>query len=869
MATINPSERSAKLQKALEKTLTSSKANKLVNSAINDLSSSKGLSFRTLLLGVKFALTNPVNTYNLVKLAKSSETYLDPEFQKSLLEKAPIWEFLKKNADNLPKIGKILANAGFKEFQEGNFLDEQGLNILKESFKNDEVLKKLQEVAVEVKKESPDWNQVTSKTLDMLSTDSNFQKFFKEQGTSITKYIESGVKEILPGDYIRAFDDILQKPENKQKYAEVQKIFDKDPALKQFLAENINNPADIKNINKLTNKEKAVLDIFLKDAKTQAKPSLKEYLESYKVDPSIINKIPDILAEVPKIKDVFDTLNDPKQGLMLAIEKTLEMTKDNKELRDFFADNKRFLPNLASGVIENNPALKKMTQDYNFDKQMLNIVGELMSKPDRAYEIMVDVNKGNYKGVAGGLIASLNNPSFKLKEVLSEQSKNGLFNNLIKGVLEQDEKSGSTIKKQLENYGLNAEDVTKLSKLMPLLLDNPDSLQKVWSGFVKGDYTGMAKELITLTKDNPEIKQYLNDNKEIFANILDKSLAEVPGVNKLDKKQLYNVLPSMLNHSDELAKIIEGIESKSLTGIAAAATALYSLTRKTNNFEGQLTNLITAGATMAYNYAVNVQPVEDKITDSNILIDQAVDKVFLQAQSENIRNLPDKKRFAKEIKILCKENPDLKNYIVEKLNSMPIDSVGDVSTPVVNQFKHATDYINSPIQVLNPLYENLVNKEDIKSNLVANMLSEQISQNLFGMGNNRGEDFYMVNQKLKQAISEYVKENPKRINNFLDPKNQEALANNIADTLKSKSKYTLAGLATGGIYLPKEIFNDELKNNFKNEFKRNWQENILAEAKNISSHFKNGITLTDNSKLSPPLNTPVIRKEKGKSNGIT
>ena len=37
---------------------------------------------------------------------------------------------------------------------------------------------------------------------------------------------------------------------------------------------------------------------------------------------------------------------------------------------------------------------------------------------------------------------------------------------------------------------------------MPILLDNPESLKKVFDGFIKGDYTGIAKELVMLTKDN-------------------------------------------------------------------------------------------------------------------------------------------------------------------------------------------------------------------------------------------------------------------------------------------------------------------------------------------------------------------------------
>lgn len=857
MATTNNQERSEKLRKTLEKTLSSAKANKVIDSAIKDLSSSKGLSLRTIFLGAKFVLTNPVNTYNLVKLAKSSDIYLAPEFQKSLLEKTPIWEFLKKNADNLPKIGQILAKAGFKEFQENNFLDQKGLEILKESFKHEEVLKKLQEVAVEVKKEAPDWTRVTSIILDMLAKDENFKKFFNAKGKDISNYIKVGATEILADDYVRTFNDILQNPKKKNLYSEVIKIFDQNPDFKQKLAENINNSTSLKEFSELSSEKQKMVKNFVEEAKQQAKPALKEYFESYRIDPKVLSTVPTLLNQIPEIKEIFDTLNNPDKGVMIALEKTLEMTKNNEELKNFFANNKEFLPNAALGIIENNPDLQKMTNDYNFDKQMLNIVGEVMSQPERAYEIMVDVHKGNYMGVTTHLITSLNEPSFKLKDVLLEQSKNGLFDNLIKGALEQDEKSGGAIKKQLENYGLKAGNVTKLTGVMPLLLDKPESLQKVFGSFVKGDYTGMAKELIILTKEKPEIKQYLNDNIEIFSTVLDKALVDIPGVGGLDNKGLLKELPIMLNHPNELVAVIEAVEKKEYT--SAVTTALYNLgitgVAKGVKYVAQAgTHYATQAVTNMFNTAS--QPIENKITDIDTLIDQAIDKVWLQAQAEGNRNLPNKKEFTQQIKKLSSGNQNLRDYIIEKLSSNPINNVGDVSTPKVNQYKNAKDHINSPLQVLNPLYENIINKEDIRSNLAANMMSEQIPQKLFGEGNNRGEDFYMIRQTLKQVISDYVKENPENIDNLLDPENQKKLNNNIAETLKAKSKYTLAGLATGGIYLPKEIFNDELKNNFKNKLIENLYSNVLVEAKNVTTHFKNMVTIADNQHKSPPSNTP-------------
>ncbi|MFV0251101.1 MAG: pentapeptide repeat-containing protein [Rickettsia aeschlimannii] len=921
-------------QKVVEKVLSSSKANKVLKSVIKDLSSSKSVSLRTMLLGARFILTNPVNTYNLVKLANSSKIYLDPEFQKSLLEKSPIWEFLKKYSDDLPKIGQILANAGFREFQDKSALDKKGLEILKECFKNEQVLKKLQEIAVEVKQELPDWNKVTSRTLDMLVTDKNFQKFFNEKSEDITKYIRTGATEILPSDYIKTFDDILQKPEKKN----LLKIFNEHPDFKQELAKNINNPNTLKRFNKLSPEKQIIIENFLEEAKEQAKPFLKEHFETYKIDLKILDIIPTLLNKMPETKEIFDTLNAPNQGVMISLEKSLEMVVGDDKLKSFFANNKTILPNIALGIIENTPSVQSITKEYNFDKQMLSIVGEVMSKPGIAHEIIADLNKGDYMSLTGNIISTLNDPSFKLKDILVEQSKEGLFDNLIAGVLEQDAKNSQTIKQQLINYGLEASDVTKLTSIMPILLDKSESLKKVFRDFIKGDYTGMAKELIALTKDNPEIKKYLNNNREIFASILDKTLVDIPGINNLDKQELYNVLPSILNHPNELVKVIEEVEKSNYRG---AASAIYNLAQKTNYLEGQLPNIIKAGFSYATEKVKDVfspsQDFKDKTIDeitlrnnlhkiqngkfslegailvgnlSNIdfsgvslknadltkvtslkdcnfkninlaeaklpdnlmlltdtynldktipplvpklikeqqakLIDKAIDKVFLQIQAEGKRNVLSKQKIAQQVKRLYEENQTIKDYIIEKLNSLPMNMVTNLATPKTNQYKHITNHVNSPLQILNPLYENIANKQNIKSNLLANILSEKISQKLFDKGDNRGEDFYMINQMLKSIVSEYSKENPDNINNFLEPKNLEKLASNIAAILNSKSKYTVVGTITGGIYLPKEIFNEKLKDNFKNEFENINKLNVLKEAKNIVSNLDSKVHIVDN-----------------------
>ncbi|AFC73046.1 hypothetical protein MCI_00370 [Rickettsia montanensis str. OSU 85-930] len=130
---------------------------------------------------------------------------------------------------------------------------------------------------------------------------------------------------------------------------------------------------------------------------------------------------------------------------------------------------------------------------------------------------------------------------------------------------------------------------------MPILLDNPESLKKVFDGFVKGDYTGIAKELVMLTKDNPEIKKYLNDNKEIFTDILDKTLKDVPGINKLDKKELYSILTPMLNQPDKLIQILENIENKKYINVATSIGSLVLKEGQALNIIKQILNVVKAG----------------------------------------------------------------------------------------------------------------------------------------------------------------------------------------------------------------------------------------------------------------------------------
>lgn len=257
-----------------------------------------------------------------------------------------------------------------------------------------------------------------------------------------------------------------------------------------------------------------------------------------------------MLNSLPQVKETFD--NWQEKGLFPAIESALDMVEKNPELYKFFASNPAFIPNIAKGVIENTESVKAITDSYKFDNSILDILSTMMDKPEIAKSIVADVNKGDYIHLIDTLINTLNNPEIKLRAVLQTQAKDGLFNKLIDGVIEQ-----HNYQPQLEQYGLAREDLPQIAQIFPILLDKPKELQEVFTDFKEGNYTEMVKKLIVLGGETPEIKQYLTGNKELFVKVLNHSLKQSPALSEVNiEDDLYNILPALLNHPKELTDIV-------------------------------------------------------------------------------------------------------------------------------------------------------------------------------------------------------------------------------------------------------------------------------------------------------------------------
>lgn len=115
-----------------------------------------------------------------------------------------------------------------------------------------------------------------------------------------------------------------------------------------------------------------------------------------------------------------------------------------------------------------------------------------------------------------------------------------------------------SLKENITEYGLQAEDINNVLKIVPVLLDSPAELKKVIESINQGKYSDVARQIISLAENKPEIKEYLTENHEIFRKIVAATLQDNKYfANSNLKEQLYDLVPVLLKNPKALNEIID------------------------------------------------------------------------------------------------------------------------------------------------------------------------------------------------------------------------------------------------------------------------------------------------------------------------
>lgn len=660
-------------------------------------------------IGKDIIINIPIeHIWSLLKLPKLIS---DTDFQKRLLENENLWKFLEKSADKLPQIGKILSRSGFAMFQDGQLLDQEALGFIKEILKNTNSLTAIKNIALEaLKPSSPDPSREPSPLhrdlkkiiplgLKMVEGDENIQKF-------LAKYIKNNSTAISTDDAIRSMNNILGK--KREVYNNLEEILQKkpknkkDPKFQDALAlvisksytfssedhrpvfnkelfdEALAEFKQSKRFAKLSKNDQELIENFAMEAATSAKPMVLDYLDQYKVSPKILEHVTLILTKMNEINDIYASLQ--KDSLFVWVGKSLDMFINDPVLKEFIIKNPTFIPDLAKGVIEATPFLKKLMGNMKFDNQIFDILGVVLVKPEIAANIIRDINGGDYTKLTETLIDALNDPDIPgFKALLKAQAEKGLFNNLIKGILDQNEKStkeqndklilenqdpsGISLKNQLQNYGIDPEkDLEKIAKILPILLDSPEDLRKIFGSFQKGDYKEMVKDLLVMSQSKDAVQQYLSENQDIFVNVLNKVFEQTDKLKDLGLKgTLYNIVPDLMNHPSELIDIMDLADTGQYDEVGKKFLALIQGDENIKAYFGKNKDLlqqiiIKVAGVEKYNISNEISDIFTKL-----LLDErnkpAVEKLLALSQEAQWSNL------AKETCRLIEESEDFRECL--------------------------------------------------------------------------------------------------------------------------------------------------------------------------------------------------------------
>jgi len=526
---------------------------------------STGISWGSIFKAIGFAFRHPMKAWTLVQTALSPKVYLDNAFQKNLLENDKVWDFVKRRSNDLPKIGQILKASGIKEFEEGGILDAKGLGILKAGFENEDTIKRLKAIAIETRTPPPNIMKIVGDSFGLLANSKDFKQFLQEKGGQIQEYVKVLASNTTAGDVTRSMSAIIST--NSTKYADIHEIISNNQALQDkmsdILHQNLLNPAlertriindvlELPEFASLSEVGKESLRTLSSDTLDKTKPLIREYLDLYKIDPNILEHTSTLITKAPELDGILHSIQ--KDGLFVWIDKTLDMLIDDPKLKEFISTNPEFIPNLAKGVIDGTPFLKEITGKFKLDNEVLDLLSTLLVKPEIARAIIKDNNKGDYIKLTDTLINALNDKDIpNLSQVLKMQAEKGLFNNLTIGIIEQLPNLGESLK----NYGVTTENLPQIANIFPVLLDHPKELGKVFNQFKLGQYNDMMKELLSMVDREPKIRSYFENNRDVFVNVLDQVFTNTESLKGYNLKgDLYEILPSLLNHPQKLLEII-------------------------------------------------------------------------------------------------------------------------------------------------------------------------------------------------------------------------------------------------------------------------------------------------------------------------
>jgi len=270
---------------------------------------------------------------------------------------------------------------------------------------------------------------------------------------------------------------------------------------------------------------KLITDIVAGSDVMQA--SLVSYGVKHEQIPQIAKIFEILLATPLDLKIVFEQFKD-KKHMELSV-KLLELTKTNTALKAYLDTNTELMTTIVQNAVVQNPLVAGYTKGAttaltaHMPQVIQSLVQIIGNPPD---EIIKGIEQQDYMQIAKGVLGLLNKKDVGLTKAMKRLAEDKVFDALINGILEQHPEQ----KKQLTAFGITEKDIPQIAKIFEILLDKPQELAKIFKHFASGNYLELAKEVLKISKNDQRMKEYLTDNRELIAGIVNKAFSTNPEV---------------------------------------------------------------------------------------------------------------------------------------------------------------------------------------------------------------------------------------------------------------------------------------------------------------------------------------------------
>lgn len=398
----------------------------------------------------------------------------------------------------------------------------------------------------------------------------------------------------------------------------------------------------------------------------------KPYMEKYGIDASIANELPAIIDQIDKIDEIYDGIN-AKVSIFSSITQSLDIFASDPALSKFISEHPEFIPSVAQNIVKSNANAKQFFQDWKISPQILDIAKALNLEQ---IKFLVNIfETKNYQALTDFLISSANDPEKGVLFVqeLKKQARDGLFTDLLQGILEQNE----TLRAQLNAYGINSANISHISDYFGALITSPKHLETAFRSFNSGNYTQFTKDLILMNADNPELKAQLQEKPDIIVEVVGKMAAKL-GLNAEDIATLYPIIPLMLDHPQELVRTIDQFSTKNYTEVAKGFLDIIRNDEKLINYFSdrvELMSKIALKATGLEPYTITSEVAKLFQTLAVGQNKEYIDKLFANYNDGNGLD------FVKNLAYFIKDSPTFRGYLESNKENFAkiIESVIDKS----------------------------------------------------------------------------------------------------------------------------------------------------------------------------------------------